>query len=88
LRTAALLVESWSRIFVGGLSDDSATYGVAVSGPLPPERIGEAVKSALTVMRPKTRIAVTPSPIQDLMATTLPKRVVDAMIARGLGLKA
>ena len=55
---------------------------------LPPEQIGEAVKIALTVMWPKTRIAVTPSPIQDLMATTLPKRVVDAMIARGLGLKA
>jgi NAD(P)-dependent dehydrogenase (short-subunit alcohol dehydrogenase family) len=55
---------------------------------LPPERIGEAVKTALTVMKPKTRYTLTPSPMQDMMATTLPKRMVDAMIARRLGLKA
>lgn len=55
---------------------------------LPPERIGEAVKTALTVARPKTRYTVTPNPLQNLMALTLPKRFVDGIIARRLGLKA
>jgi len=55
---------------------------------LPPERIGEAVKTALTVMKPKTRYTLTPSPMQDMITTTLPKRMVDTMIARRLGLKA
>ncbi len=53
---------------------------------LPPERIGEAVKTALTVARPKTRYTVTPDPIQNFLVTTLPKRMVDALIARRLGL--
>src|SRR5271165_501864 len=53
---------------------------------LPPERIGEAVKTALTVARPKTRYSMTPDPIQNLLVTTLPKRMVDALIARRLGL--
>ena len=55
---------------------------------LPPERIGEAVKTALTAARPKTRYTVTPDPLQNRMALTLPKRVVDNIIARRLGLKA
>jgi NAD(P)-dependent dehydrogenase (short-subunit alcohol dehydrogenase family) len=54
---------------------------------LPPERIGQAVYAALTVPRPKTRYTVTPSPIQNLMVTALPKRIVDNLIARRLGLK-
>ncbi len=53
---------------------------------LPPERIGEAVKAALTVARPKTRYSMTPDPIQNFLVTTLPKRMVDALIARRLGL--
>ena len=55
---------------------------------LPPERIGEAVKTALTAVRPKTRYTVTPNPIQNLVVTTLPKRMVDTMVAKRLGLKA
>jgi NAD(P)-dependent dehydrogenase (short-subunit alcohol dehydrogenase family) len=54
---------------------------------LPLERIGEAVKTALTVSKPKVRYTVTPDPIQNLMANALPKRMVDAIIARRLGLK-
>ncbi len=53
---------------------------------LPPERIGEAVKKALTVARPRTRYTVTPEPIQNALANILPKRFVDKMIARRLGL--
>jgi NAD(P)-dependent dehydrogenase (short-subunit alcohol dehydrogenase family) len=54
---------------------------------LPPERIGETIKTALTASIPKTRYTVTPVPIQNWMANSLPKRVVDRMIARRLGLK-
>jgi NAD(P)-dependent dehydrogenase (short-subunit alcohol dehydrogenase family) len=54
---------------------------------LPAERIGETVKTALTASNPKTRYTVTPVPVQNWMANRLPKRVVDRMIARRLGLK-
>jgi NAD(P)-dependent dehydrogenase (short-subunit alcohol dehydrogenase family) len=53
---------------------------------LPPERIGETVKTALTTARPKTRYTVTPEPVQNFMVNNLPKRLVDRLIARRLGL--
>ena len=53
---------------------------------LPPERLGDVVKTALTVAKPKTRYTVTPIPIQNLLVNILPKRMVDRMIARRLGL--
>ena len=55
---------------------------------LAPQRIGEAVKTALTAAKPKEHaIRVAPDPIQNLMVATLPKRIADNMIARRLGLK-
>jgi NAD(P)-dependent dehydrogenase (short-subunit alcohol dehydrogenase family) len=51
------------------------------------EKLGETVKTALTVSKPKIRYTVTPTPIQNLMVNTLPKRIVDNIIARRLGLK-
>ena len=54
---------------------------------LPPEHLGEVVKFALTTANPKTRYTVTPSPLQNLLLNLLPKRWVDNMIARRLGLK-
>ena len=54
---------------------------------LPPEKLGEVVKMALTVSKPKPRYTVTPNPIQNLLVNTLPKRLVDSIIARRLGLK-
>ncbi len=53
---------------------------------LPPERIGEAVLHALTTARPKVRYAVTQQPLQDWLARHLPKRVVDHMVGKRLGL--
>jgi len=53
---------------------------------LPPERIGEVVKTALTTANPKTRYTVAPNPVQQLMSAVLPKRAVDNLIARRLGL--
>ena len=53
----------------------------------PPEKIGEAAYTALTAKKPKVRYTVTPDPVQNFMVTTLPKRVVDNLVARQLGLK-
>jgi NAD(P)-dependent dehydrogenase (short-subunit alcohol dehydrogenase family) len=54
---------------------------------LPPEQLGETVKTALTAARPKARYTVTPDPIETLVANALPKRVVDRIIAGRLGLQ-
>jgi NAD(P)-dependent dehydrogenase (short-subunit alcohol dehydrogenase family) len=54
---------------------------------LPPERVGEAVKIALTAAKPKTRYMVATDPFSIMMMATLPKRMVDNMIASRLGLK-
>jgi len=54
---------------------------------LPPEKLGEAVKTALTASKPRTRYTVTPNPVQNLMVNTLPKRIVDNIVAGRLGLK-
>jgi NAD(P)-dependent dehydrogenase (short-subunit alcohol dehydrogenase family) len=53
----------------------------------PPEKIGEAVYTALTAKKPKVRYTVTPDRMQNFMVTTLPKRMVDNFIAKQLGLK-
>ncbi len=53
----------------------------------PPERIGEAVLTALTAAKPKTRYTVTPDPLRNWMTTNLPKRMVDNIVANQLKLK-
>lgn len=53
---------------------------------LPPEKIGEVVKTALTVAKPKTRYTVAPNSMQQFMTAALPKRTMDNLIARRLGL--
>jgi NAD(P)-dependent dehydrogenase (short-subunit alcohol dehydrogenase family) len=54
---------------------------------LPAERIGEAVVTALTSSRPKTRYTITATPVRQLLADLLPKRVLDRIVANRLGLK-
>ena len=53
---------------------------------LPPERVGEAVKLALTTERPRVRYAVSPQPVQDWLARNLPRRLVDRVFGGRLGL--
>jgi NAD(P)-dependent dehydrogenase (short-subunit alcohol dehydrogenase family) len=54
---------------------------------LPPERIGEAIHHALTAPKPRARYAVVPNRLINwTIPTLLPKRVVDRLIARRLGL--
>ncbi len=54
---------------------------------LPPERIGEAIHRALTVAKPRARYAVVPNRLANwTLPTLLPKRVVDRLIGKRLGL--
>lgn len=53
----------------------------------PPEKVGEVVLEALTATQPRVRYAVEPgNPIRNFIQSLLPKRVVDRIIARNLGL--
>ena len=53
---------------------------------LPPEKIAEAIAGALTSASPKVRYSVTPDPMRHIITAVLPKRMVDRIIARRLGL--
>jgi NAD(P)-dependent dehydrogenase (short-subunit alcohol dehydrogenase family) len=53
---------------------------------LPPEKIAEGIAEALTSARPKVRYSITPDPMRHLMTAILPKRLVDKIIAKRLGL--
>ena len=53
---------------------------------LPPERIAERIADALTSSNPKVRYQITPDPIRHLVTAALPKRMVDKITARLLGL--
>jgi hypothetical protein len=53
---------------------------------LPPEKVAEVVLDALTLPRPKVRYQIAPDPIRHLVTTYLPKRMVDKIIAKRLGL--
>jgi NAD(P)-dependent dehydrogenase (short-subunit alcohol dehydrogenase family) len=81
---------------------DAAAYAGTLYGPaldrlraymlslgksgLPPERIGETVYTALTTARPKVRYAVSPDPFQLFMTQVLPKRTLDRIVGKRLGL--
>ena len=54
---------------------------------LKPEVLGESVWIALTTAKPKVRYTVTPDPFQNFLVNTLPKRMVDYIVAGRLGLK-
>jgi NAD(P)-dependent dehydrogenase (short-subunit alcohol dehydrogenase family) len=53
---------------------------------LPAEKIAEAIAEALTSASPKVRYQLTPDPMRHLMTAVLPKRMVDRIIAKRLGL--
>jgi NAD(P)-dependent dehydrogenase (short-subunit alcohol dehydrogenase family) len=50
------------------------------------EKIGELVYQALTLPHPKVRYEITPEPFRALMMRILPKRLLDRIIAKRLGL--
>jgi len=53
---------------------------------LPPEKIAEKIFEALTLPNPKVRYQITPDPLRHLVMSWLPKRTVDKIIAKRLGL--
>jgi short-subunit dehydrogenase len=53
---------------------------------LPPEKIAERIFEALTLAKPKVRYQITPDPMRHLILSLLPKRTVDKIIAKRLGL--
>ena len=53
---------------------------------LPAEKIAETVYEALTTPHPKVRYQVTPDPMRHLITGYLPRRMVDKIIAKRLGL--
>src|SRR3954463_3041734 len=53
---------------------------------LPAETIAEKVFEALTLPNPKVRYTMVPDPMQRWMAAVLPKRTLDKIIAKRLGL--
>jgi NAD(P)-dependent dehydrogenase (short-subunit alcohol dehydrogenase family) len=53
---------------------------------LPPEKIAERIAEALTAAHPKVRYSLTPDPMRHLITGLLPKRMVDRIIAKRLGL--
>ena len=53
---------------------------------LPAEKIAETVYEALTAAHPRVRYQITPDPMRHIVTTYLPKRMVDKIIAKRLGL--
>jgi NAD(P)-dependent dehydrogenase (short-subunit alcohol dehydrogenase family) len=53
---------------------------------LPPEKIAAVIADALTSAHPKVRYQLTPDPMRHLITGLLPKRMVDKIIAKRLGL--
>jgi NAD(P)-dependent dehydrogenase (short-subunit alcohol dehydrogenase family) len=53
---------------------------------LPAEKIAAKIFDALTLPNPKVRYSIVPDPIQVLVAALLPKRTLDKIIAKRLGL--
>jgi hypothetical protein len=53
---------------------------------LDPELVGKVVATALATARPKVRYVVAPSTMQGLVMKLLPKRTVDRIIGKALGL--
>jgi len=53
---------------------------------LPPEKIAERVFDALTLPNPKVRYHIAPDTMRYLLAAVLPKRTMDRIIAKRLGL--
>jgi NAD(P)-dependent dehydrogenase (short-subunit alcohol dehydrogenase family) len=54
---------------------------------LPPEAVSNVVFKALTGANPRVRYAVDPNPFMSWLMSLLPKRQLDAIIAKGLGFR-
>jgi NAD(P)-dependent dehydrogenase (short-subunit alcohol dehydrogenase family) len=87
----------WRKSTAGGRYEDTAYRDLFARMPdyaseseasaLPVERVADAVMTALTARRPRTRYVVVRNPLVNwLLPRLLPDRVLDRVIARRLGL--
>jgi len=53
---------------------------------LPVERVSDVILQALTSAKPRVRYAVMPNPFTDWVMSLIPKRIIDNIIAKNLGL--
>ncbi len=76
-----------NTVYAGPLARLQAyMQGLGASG-LPPERIGEAIHTALTTAKPKVRYTISPDPFQVFMSeNVLSKRGLDGIVGKRLGL--
>jgi short-subunit dehydrogenase len=72
--------------YMPALQKVTSFIGQLESIGLPPEKIAEVVHDALTLPNPKVRYHVAPDTVRHVLAAVLPKRVMDRMIAKRLGL--
>ena len=54
---------------------------------LPADRVGEVIYRALTIANPRVHYSITPNPLSTWLMFLLPKRLVDYVMARMLGLQ-
>ena len=74
--------------FYPALQKVHAVMTTSGAAGLAPEAIGAAVAKALTTAKPKVRYTVAPNPLTAFMMANLPRRLVDGMVAKRLGLTA
>lgn len=72
--------------YAGALAKIRAFMTPGSRPTLKPEDLGRAIQEALTAPRPKVRYTIAPDPVQTFLMEHLPKRVIDRMVGRQLGL--
>jgi NAD(P)-dependent dehydrogenase (short-subunit alcohol dehydrogenase family) len=80
-------VTAWARSpFLPALERLRAYMQTLSATGLPAATIGALVHDALTLPRPRVRTEISPEPFRMWMMRTLPKRMLDGLIAKRLGL--
>jgi NAD(P)-dependent dehydrogenase (short-subunit alcohol dehydrogenase family) len=85
-REAADISRYQNSPYLPALQKVTAYIGQLESIGLPPERIAEVVHDALTLPNPKVRYHIAPDTMRHVLAAVLPKRMMDRIIAKRLGL--
>lgn len=85
-REAADISRYQNSPYLPALQKVTAYIGQLESIGLPPEKIAEVVYGALTLPNPKVRYHIAPDTMRHVLSAVLPKRMMDRIIAKRLGL--
>ena len=85
-RAGADIARYQNSPYLPALQKVTAYIGQLESIGLPPEKIAEVVHDALTLPNPKVRYHIAPDTMRHVLAAVLPKRMMDRIIAKRLGL--